>query len=117
MRKTLSQRKCAVRSKDKRARALSIRQPNAEAILRGIKKTEYRTGATNFRGRFLIYASRTRYSLKYERQMMRKYGIRNVLPEALPRGVIVGSAILVDCSKGNWHLKNPRRAKKLRVPR
>lgn len=36
-------------------RALSIRQPHAEAILRGTKTTEYRSKATKIRGR--IYAS------------------------------------------------------------
>ena len=40
-------------------RALSIRQPYAEMILRGIKKIEYRTMRTNIRGRVYIYASLT----------------------------------------------------------
>lgn len=40
-------------------RALSIRQPYAELILRGIKTIEYRSRATRIVGeRFLIYASR-----------------------------------------------------------
>jgi len=38
-------------------RALSIRQPHAEAIMRGIKKIEYRSGPTKTRGRIHIYAS------------------------------------------------------------
>jgi predicted transcriptional regulator len=39
--------------------ALSIRQPYAELILRGIKTVEYRTRPTRIIGqRFLIYASR-----------------------------------------------------------
>src|SRR3954451_9124614 len=42
-------------------RALSIRQPYAELILRGIKTVEYRSRATSIIGeRFLIYASHGR---------------------------------------------------------
>ena len=41
-------------------RALSIRQPYAELILRGIKKIEYRSRRTRIIGeRFYIYAART----------------------------------------------------------
>src|SRR5438045_3131547 len=41
-------------------RALSIRQPFAELILRGIKTIEYRSRPTRIIGeRFLIYASRS----------------------------------------------------------
>ena len=40
-------------------RALSIRQPYAELILRGIKKIEYRSRRTRIIGeRFYIYASK-----------------------------------------------------------
>ena len=40
-------------------RALSVRQPFAELILRGIKTVEYRSRATNIIGeRFYIYASK-----------------------------------------------------------
>ena len=38
-------------------RALSIRQPYAEMILRGIKVIQYRPMLTNIRGRVYIYAS------------------------------------------------------------
>src|SRR3954469_15009976 len=41
-------------------RALSIRQPYAELILRGIKTVEYRSRATRIIGqRFYLYASRS----------------------------------------------------------
>ena len=36
-------------------RALSIRQPYAEAIMRGTKTSEFRSGPTSIRGRGLIY--------------------------------------------------------------
>jgi hypothetical protein len=42
-------------------RALSIRQPHAEAIMRGTKKIEYRSGPTKIRGDIYIYASLGRY--------------------------------------------------------
>jgi hypothetical protein len=38
-------------------RALSIHQPYAELILRGKKKSEYRSMPTNIRGRVYIYAA------------------------------------------------------------
>jgi hypothetical protein len=40
-------------------KALSVRQPYAEEIMRGIKKAEYITVPTNFRGRVYIYVSNT----------------------------------------------------------
>jgi hypothetical protein len=40
-------------------KALSIRQPHAEQILRGKKKIEYRNMPTNKRERVYIYASKT----------------------------------------------------------
>ncbi len=36
--------------------------PHAEAILRGVKKTVFRTRPTKIRGRICIYASLARYS-------------------------------------------------------
>ena len=38
-------------------KALSIRQPHAEAIMRGVKPIEYRFRSTNVRGKIYIYAS------------------------------------------------------------
>ncbi len=55
------------------ARALSIRQPHAEAIMRGIKETEYRSVPTKIRGRILIYAGQGRYSAEEEAEMMEAY--------------------------------------------
>src|SRR6185503_6920218 len=83
--------------------ALSIRQPHAEAILRGVKKIEYRSGPTWIRGRGLIYASLGRSPADAEAEMMAGYGIRDVACDSLPRGVIVGSVELVDCDDGDWH--------------
>jgi hypothetical protein len=97
-------------------RALSIRQPHAEAILRGVKKVEYRSGPTKIRGRILIYASLGRYSAEVEAEMMAQYRIKDVACEELPRGVLVGSVELFDCDGGNWHVRKPERAEKLVQP-
>lgn len=95
--------------------ALSIRQPHAEAILRGIKKIEYRTSATNRRGRVLIYASRI--PVDDVNFWMKKYGITDVPYADLPRGVIVGSVELYRCDAGEWYLRHPERASKLLAPK
>jgi predicted transcriptional regulator len=41
-------------------RAISIRQPWVELILRGVKKKEYRSQPTNIRERVYLYASAKR---------------------------------------------------------
>lgn len=97
-------------------KALSIRQPHAEAIMRGVKRIEYRNGPTNVRGRVLIYAGLGRYSAADEAAMMREYGIRDVACDDLPRGVLVGTVDLYDCDGGEWHVRDPQRAAKLVKP-
>src|SRR4051812_19389225 len=102
-------------------RALSIRQPYAELILRGIKTVEYRSRATSIIGeRFLIYASKGRGEWERGRagegasgrakiwsddlvasnapawmiELAEQVGmIEPAVIEQLPRGVIVGSAV------------------------
>ena len=64
-------------------RALSIRQPHAEAIMRGVKKIEYRSGPTRIRGRVYVYTSLRRSSVEDESEMMDYYGI-NVAPGPSP---------------------------------
>ena len=52
--------------------ALSISQPYAELILRGIKAAEYRTRSTQIIGeRFYIYASKRKLSVVCGRWSMR----------------------------------------------
>ena len=70
-------------------RALSIRQPHAEAIMRGVKKIEYRSAPTRIRGTICIYASLGRYSAADEAAWMDKYGIDDVICDELPRGFII----------------------------
>jgi len=93
-------------------RALSIRQPHAEAIMRGVKKIEYRSGPTKIRGDIYIYASLGRYSADEEAGMLADYGIDDVACDDLPRGVLVGTVELFDCDGGQWHVRNPARLKK-----
>ena len=98
-------------------RALSIRQPHAEAIMRGVKTTEYRNAPTRIRGRIYIYAALGRYSAAKEAEMMTQYGISDVSCDNLPRGVIVGTVELYDCDGGEWYVRSPERAKTLRKPK
>ena len=98
-------------------RALSIRQPHAEAIMRGVKTTEYRKSPTRVRGRIYIYAALGRYSAAEEAKMMSEYGIEGVSCDDLPRGVIVGTVELYDCDGGEWKVRSPERAERLRKPK
>jgi len=101
-------------------RALSIRQPHAEAILRGVKRIEYRNRRTHIRGRILIYASLGRDPAKEEAAMMAEYGISDRRCDDLLRGVLVGTVELYDCTGRDqafhWHVRNPDRADELTKP-
>ena len=121
-------------------RALSIRQPYAELILRGIKTVEYRTQPTNIIGeRFYIYAPLKKASLD-RKIWSRDLGmpddqlpdflieiaeqIKLIPPDSiLPCGVIVGTAVIEKVSPSTssgfyrWHLADIERAKKLRKPK
>jgi hypothetical protein len=97
--------------------ALSIRQPFAELILRGIKRVEYRSRATRVIGeRFWIYASKgpgVRGQGAGKKVWSEDLSTKGELPAwilelaeqvklippgvKLPRGVIVGSAKLASC--------------------
>jgi predicted transcriptional regulator len=67
-------------------KALSLKQPFAELILQGKKKIELRKWNTNFRGEFLIHASKSP-----DNAAMKEFGFLD-----LPLGFIVGKAKLVD---------------------
>ena len=123
-------------------RALSIRQPFAELILRGIKTVEYRSQPTRIVGeRFWIYASKRKWSLADGRWSVKKADNIVVPDEALPpwmveiaaqlklisaetelpRGVIVGSAVIERVTRAGddmfaWHLSDVQRASTLRTP-
>ncbi len=69
-------------------KALSIRQPWAELIVRGDKKIEIRSWNTNFRGYFLIHTSK-----KTEKEAAKNFGLH---AKELDTGAIVGYANLAD---------------------
>src|SRR5215210_1164990 len=98
----------------KNMRALSIRQPYAEQILRGKKKFEYRGRPTNIRERVYIYASLTPgYPEDWEEMKMQ--------PGDLPTGVLVGTVEIKDCTGEpggyEWHLVKPERLKRKLKPK
>jgi hypothetical protein len=84
-------------------RALSLRQPFPELILKGSKRFEYRSRRTHITGRVYLYAAKELAD------------IDDLEPddELLPRGVIVGSIELVGCywdaPDWEWVLRNPHR--------
>ncbi len=95
-------------------RALSIRQPYVEQILRGRKRIEYRSRPTRIRGRFYLYASKSPGPPAEFSSLGRK-------PGELPTGMILGTVELVDCTKRRkdryeWHLRAPRRLARTRRP-
>jgi len=101
-------------------RALSIRQPHAEAIMRGVEKIEYRSRLTKIRERIYIYAALGRMSPEDEARWMKKCRIKDVDCDDLPSGVLIGTVEVFDCTEGDgeyeWHVRRPERAKKLLEP-
>ena len=101
-------------------KALSIRQPHAEAIMRGVKPIEFRSRFTKIRGRIYIYASLGRYSPQEEAEMLKMYGMTDVDCDDLSRGVLIGTVEIWDCTGNDrdfhWHVRNPQRAEKLFKP-
>ena len=49
-------------------------------------------------------------------EWVQEYGFQKLNLDKLPRGVVVGSVELYKCEGGDWHLRNPIRAKTLRRP-
>jgi hypothetical protein len=94
-------------------RALSIRQPYAEQILRGTKKIEYRSMRTHIRERVYIYASKTPGP-------DRAFAEMHAQPGDFPVGVLVGTVRVVDCTGEpgdcQWHLDKPERLPELLEP-
>jgi len=90
-------------------RALSIRQPYVEQIMRGTKVVEYRGMLTHIRGRVYIYASLTP-GPDYEFSEM------SAKPGDFQTGAIVGTVEIIDCTgvpgDYEWHLARPIRLDK-----
>ena len=89
-----------------RLRALSVRQPHAELIMRGKRMIEYRDKPTKMRGLVYIYASSTPGETSdYERLKIK--------PGALPTGDLIGTVEVIGCRNGDgcyeWLLADPKR--------
>ena len=69
-------------------KALSIRQPSVELILRGEKTLELRSWPTKYRGPLLLHASTARFP-----ERTRRAGLD---PDALPYGALVGVVDLIE---------------------
>jgi predicted RNA-binding protein with PUA-like domain len=118
---------------DAPTRALSLRQPWAELVLRGEKTIEARSLRTNIRERVHIYASLGDVDAEDQTRVRRQYGLDI---ESLPRGVLVGTVVVVGCrplTVGDsraaafpvteadtklfaWLLESPQRAERLVKP-
>ena len=98
----------------KRMPALSLRQPNAEQVLRGQKQIEYRNMPTSKRERVYIYASNTPFDQEAWDEI-------KLEPGDLPTGVLVGTVEIVGCrktkTKYEWDLAKPQRLKRLIKPK
>lgn len=98
----------------KPTRALSVRQPYAEQILRGKKKVEYRSRPTNIRERVYIYATlRPADRAEFVEARMNA--------DELPRGVVIGTVEIVGCTPSRqgyqWLLRKPERLARPLKPR
>jgi hypothetical protein len=96
-------------SQTKITRAISIRQPFVELILRRKKKIEFRSIPTKIRERVYLYAGRK------PADSPRAWRQAGAQPGELPTGVIVGSVEIVGCrydqQNDEYHyvLRAPRR--------
>jgi hypothetical protein len=101
-------------------RALTIRQPHAEAIMREKKLVYCRPAATTYRGRIYIYASLEALASQDEEAWLGEYDIDDISGSELQRGVIVGTVELFDCSDNGsefeWRFRNPERPIELIAP-
>ena len=100
--------------------ALSIRQPYAELILRGVKTIEYRSRPTRKIGeRFYIYAAKKWAGAPAPG--MNGHSTEGLQPGEAPTGVIVGSAVISKCRQENghyeWLLSSVKRLPKPRKPK
>lgn len=91
-----------------KVKAISIRQPYVEQILRGTKTAEYRSTPTNVRGKVYLYAA-----LKPADDEANWLAVRE-RPGALPTGRIIGTVEITGCRRDRqggfaYELANPDR--------
>jgi len=95
-------------------RAISIRQPYAEQILRGTKEYEFRNRPCHIRERVYIYAALRPGDVSDFRRIGKR-------PGDLPTGALVGTVEITGCSQlrdglYRWHLARPQRLRRRLVP-
>ncbi|MEK7794267.1 MAG: ASCH domain-containing protein [Candidatus Hydrogenedentota bacterium] len=81
-------------------KCLSIRQPWAELLARGIKDVENRSWSTDYRGPLLIHAGQ-----KIDEKALVQFAQRGIRFR-LATGAIIGAATLIDCTaerRSDWH--------------
>jgi hypothetical protein len=94
-------------------KALSIRQPWAELILRGLRN-EHRTTLTKVRGRVYIYACKALgTSLKEMADVNEEFGTDLDL-KTMARGILIGTVEIVGCKElgyadYEWFMNAPMR--------
>src|SRR5436305_1452527 len=105
------------RRNSERSRAISIRQPYTELILRGLKKNEFRSRPTRIRDRVYLYAA-----LRPANDPP-QWGRAQAKSGELPTGVIVGSVEIAGCRWDSragcfaYALRHPKRLRHPFVPR
>jgi hypothetical protein len=75
-------------------KALTIRQPYVEAILREWKRYELRSVRTKFRGEFVVHSAKKRH---YNPGLEAVYAWHGLKTQSLPIGYGLGVARIVDC--------------------
>lgn len=83
---------------------LSVQQPWAWLLVRGLKPVENRTWWTKVRGPVAIHAGKQMADMSLE-QIVDYYGLQSLVPDPdgveLKRGGLIGRADLVDCVKSH----------------
>jgi hypothetical protein len=104
----------------KHNRALSLPPPDAEAVLRGCKTLEVRSQRTTIIGRVYVYASSNKRSGEEEAAILQQYGIADLAPTRLLRGMLLGTIELYDCTIEDgcyhWHFRNPEKWARPKLP-
>ncbi len=77
-------------------KAISIHPPFAYAIVRGLKKEEYRSKPANRKGWILIHASKSTAS----DECFLEYGIH---PNSIKRGAIIGACKITGCRQAGFN--------------
>lgn len=101
-------------------RALTMSQPHAEAVMRGLKSVDDRSQPTKTLGRIYIYTSHKRLPSEDENALLSEYGIEGLTAQRLYRGVVLGTIELHACTREGdgyrWHFRDPKLWKRPKLP-